>query len=116
MRILELESRVTEIKYSLDGVTSWYNVAEQEWVDWKELSTEILQSSEQKEKTSKKNEQNFRFCFDSTQWQTNKKPELEPVGDWHQIPNVFVVKVPGREEKEKEQTAEEITFKMSQTG
>lgn len=36
----------------------------------KETLTEILQSSEQKEKTSKKNEQNVRFCFDSTQKQT----------------------------------------------
>lgn len=38
-----------------------------------ETSTETLHSREQKDKTSKKNEQNFRFCFDWTQRQINKK-------------------------------------------
>ena len=41
---------------------------------------------------------------------TNKKPEPEPVGE-QKVPNILVVKVPGREEEGKEHTAEETMLK-----
>lgn len=54
-----MKSTKAEVKYSLEGLNSRFDLREERMIELEDRSIEIMQSKEQREKRVKKNKQNI---------------------------------------------------------